>query len=381
MNGSPLFDFAGKPRLIGGCGCAADAGVILKENGVHRALIVTDPGVRAAGLCQRSIEGLDRAGVAWTVFDGVCENPTDLVVDACRDAANVFNADGFLAIGGGSAMDAAKGANFLLTNGGRIHDYRGAGRALKPLLPLVAVPTTTGTGSECQSFAIISDSMTGMKMAIGDRKAFPLVALLDPELTLTQPPYVLATSSLDALAHAIESMVARNANPLSHAFSRESFVLLGRGLNGIGTDENRLEAHRDLQLGSALAGMAIELSMLGAAHALANPVTARFHLAHGAAVALMLPTVMVANEGSPGCAAAYADLAKIAGLENGDHPGALAIWFAGIRDAAGLPNQLPEGAAAEIEALAIQAAHQWTMGFNPVTFDAPGCERLYRSVG
>src|SRR5262249_55471334 len=153
----------------------------------HRVLLVTDPGLVKAGHARRLQELLERCGLSTILFDQVRENPTTRDVDACLAVARGDDVDLLVALGGGSAMDTAKGCNFLLTNGGQVRDYWGVGKATKPMLPLLAIPTTAGTGSECQSAALIADEQTHQKMACLDPKAAPRIALLDPALTLSQP--------------------------------------------------------------------------------------------------------------------------------------------------------------------------------------------------
>ena len=196
-------------------------------------LLVTDPGIVAAGHVQRAEESLAAAGVHVARFDRVVENPTTEVVDACVAVARQEQIDFLVGLGGGSSMDTAKGCNFLLTNGGRMEDYWGVGKATRPMLPLIAIPTTAGTGSECQSFALITHPQTHVKMACGDPKAAARVAILDPELTLTQPPAVAAATGMDALSHAIETAVTRRRNPISQMLSREAFRLCARGLRRV----------------------------------------------------------------------------------------------------------------------------------------------------
>src|SRR5207249_10078818 len=186
-------------------------------------------------------------------------------------------------VGGGSAMDCAKGINFLLTNGGRMADYQGFGKAKKPMLPSIGIPTTAGTGSEAQSFALIADEQTHMKMACGDRKAAFHIAILDPEVTVSQPAKVTAITGVDALSHAVESYVTTRRNPLSQLFAREAWRLLQANFEKVLRRPDNLEARSAMQLGAYLAGSAIETSMLGAAHALANPLTAHYGMTHGIA--------------------------------------------------------------------------------------------------
>src|SRR5437016_7094849 len=165
--------------------------------------------------------GRPRAGV----FHRGHENPTTADVDACVAVAREEDIDGIIGVGGGSSLDTAKGCNFLLTNGGRMQDYWGAGKATKPMLPLIAIPTTAGTGSECQSFALISDENSHQKMACGDPKAAARVAILDPALTLSQPQRVTACTGIDAIAHAVETAVTTRRNPFSVMYSHEAFKL------------------------------------------------------------------------------------------------------------------------------------------------------------
>src|SRR5690606_15767745 len=149
------------------------------------------------------------------LFDRADENPTTRTIDHCLEIARPAGVDLIVGLGGGSAMDTAKGCNFILTNGGKIQDYWGAGKATRPMLPFIAIPTTAGTGSECQSYALIADEQTHAKMACGDPKAAPKVAILDPLLTLSQPRRVTACTGIDAITHAVESAVTRKRNALS----------------------------------------------------------------------------------------------------------------------------------------------------------------------
>ena len=167
------------------------------------------------------------------LFDGVAENPTTANVEAGLAIARRHSPELIVGLGGGSSMDCAKGINFLYSNGGQMQDYWGVGKAMRPMLPMIAVPTTAGTGSETQSFALISDAETHVKMACGDKKASFRVALLDPELTVSQPPRVTALTGIDAMAHAFETYVTKRRNPMSLAFSREAWLLLGENFERV----------------------------------------------------------------------------------------------------------------------------------------------------
>src|SRR5215831_11508036 len=258
------FDFQPRTRIVFGAGNIDALGELASELGARRALVVSDPGVIAAGHAAHGISALERAGIETHLFEGVHENPTTEDVAAGVKLARRYDPEVLIAIGGGSSMDCCKGINFVFSNGGEIKDYWGVGKALKAMLPMIAVPTTAGTGSETQSFALISDAKTHVKMACGDKKASFRVALLDPELTVTQPPRVTALTGIDAVAHALESYVARTRNPASMAFSREAWLLLGGNFAHVIADPSNLDARSGMQLGAAFSGLAIENSMLGA---------------------------------------------------------------------------------------------------------------------
>ena len=268
------FDFHCPTRIVFGPGKIDELGRSRWRLAMKRALVVSDPGIVAAGHTPRGIESLEAVGIDVALFDGVAENPTTEHVEAGLRRPREFRPDLIVGLGGGSSMDCAKGINFLYSCGGRMQDYWGEGKATGPMLPMIAVPTTAGTGSETQSYALISDAETHVKMACGDKRAAFRVAILDPELTVTQPPRVTALTGIDALSHAIETYVTKRRNAISLAFSREAWRHLAPNFARVLDEPQNLAARAEMQLGACLAGLAIENSMLGAAHALANPLTA-----------------------------------------------------------------------------------------------------------
>jgi len=381
------FDSQPHTRLIFGLNALDRLGELARELAAHRVLIVTDAGIVAAGHVGRARRALEAAGLEVVVFDGVRENPTTRDVDACLEVARASGIDTFVGLGGGSSLDTAKGCNFLLTNGGRMQNYWGIGKATKPMRPLIAVPTTAGTGSECQSFALIADEETHQKMACGDPKAAARIAVLDPTLTVTQPRLVTACTGLDAIAHAVETAVTRRRNELSLLYSREAFRLTVNNLPRVLNDPDNLEGRAGMLLGAAYAGIAIELSMLGAAHSAANPLTAHYGVIHGQAVGTMLPHVMRFNAEQPPAREAYRELAVYAGLAPHDAApesalGALVDRLESLLAAAELPLSLAGcGVTAEaVPTLAAEAAKQWTAQFNPRELAAADFERLYRAA-
>lgn len=384
----PHFDHQPRTRLVFGAGSVDQTGQLAQELGAKRILLVTDAGIMAAGHAGHVQRSLEAAGLFVKVFDKVKANPTTRCVEDCVAMAKAADIDLIIGLGGGSSMDTAKGCNFILTNGGRMQDYWGVGKATKPMLPLIAIPTTAGTGSECQCAALIADEQTHQKMACLDPKAAARIAILDPVLTLSQPPRVTACTGIDAVAHAVETAVTTKRTPLSLMYSREAFRLCVRAFPEVMMNPDDLDARGRMLLGAAFAGLAIENSMLGAAHALANPLTAQYGVVHGEAVGLMLPHVVRFNGADPIVCAAYADLAVAAGLAAaGDtHEHVLQTLLArldNLLNLANLPRALGDCGVAipAIPALADAAAQQWTANFNPRPVQVEALAALYRAAG
>ena len=357
------FDFHPGGRVVFGEGTLEQLGSLARELGGERVLLVTDPGLVRAGLVEKALRALHKKAATVFVFDGVEENPSTLHVEGGTAFASAREPiDLIVGFGGGSAMDCAKGINFLLTNGGAMEDYWGVDKASQPMLPSLGVPTTAGTGSEAQSFALIAQEKTHQKMACGDKKARFRTVLLDPDLLASTPPPVLAAAGIDAISHALESYVTSARNPLSQMYAREAWRLLEQGFAALVEDPQRACARAQMLWGAHLAGAAIESSMLGAAHACANPLTARYGVAHGVAVGLMLPAVMRFN----GAAAEplYAGLLPGAVCDAAPR---LAVRVEELKRAAGLPERLRECSIkkGELSELARLAATQWTAKFNP----------------
>jgi alcohol dehydrogenase len=373
---SVAFDFQPRTRIVFGVGTIDRAGELSAELGARKALVVTDAGVVKAGHVDQLLQTLSRANLQSVVFDKVRENPTALDVDACLQVAKANAIDLIIGLGGGSSLDTAKGCNFLLTNGGKMQDYWGIGKATKPMLPFIAIPTTAGTGSECQSVALIADEKTHAKMACGDHKAAAKVAILDPALTLSQPARVTACTGIDALSHAVESAVTRKRTPLSMLYSREAFRLCASSLPKIFRNPKDLDARANMLLGAAFAGMAIENSMLGAAHSAANPLTAHFNIIHGQAVGMMLPAIVQFNSADAQAREIYEQ------LELPDGANSLVTWLGELLDQAGMPKSLAVCGVerSSIPTMAAEAAKQWTAGFNPRAIGEADFVKLYDEV-
>jgi alcohol dehydrogenase len=369
-----IIAFAHAPgtRVVFGAGAVSGVGEVALELGGTRALIVTDPGIAGAGHAEWVMSALKSAGLEVSLFLEVNENPTTEDVAGCVKVAQDAGIDIIIGLGGGSSMDTAKGCNFILTNGGEMKDYWGSGKATKEMLPLIAIPTTAGTGSECQSFALIADAKTHMKMACGDRKAAASVAILDPELTLTQPASVTAHTGIDALTHAIESAVCKSRTAVSGAYSRLAFALLNDGFEDVVKDPNCLRSRAKVQLGAAYAGVAIENSMLGAAHAAANPLTAHCGVVHGQAVGVMIPHVIEFNKRDNEIRAIYEEL----------YPGDLAARVTELMAMLGMATEISGFGINEglIHTMATEAAGQWTADFNPRRVEVNDFRELYMAA-
>ncbi|MEP4078035.1 iron-containing alcohol dehydrogenase [Haloferula sp.] len=365
------IDARPSPRLLFGPGRLAELPDAAKSIGASNILLVTDPGILDAGHAQHAVEFLEAAGLKVTVYGKAHINPSESDIEACRMFAAELAPDLIIGFGGGSSMDTAKGCNFLLSNGGRMADYKGYGHAEKPLLPFIAVPTTAGTGSECQSYAVVSRDGSHEKIACGDPKALAQVAILDPELTVSQPQSVATLTALDALSHALESAVCTKRNPISADYSRESFRLIASSISSILDHSATLEDRSHMLLGAAKAGSAIENSMLGAAHATANPLTALFNVPHGHAVALMLPHVVRFNSEHAEAAAIYEDFSKQLGEP-------LIDWLEDIIASASLPDLDID--VSRIPELTAAALPQWTGQFNPRPISESDVTTLYRSA-
>ena len=384
---SQSFDVFPRTRIVFGPGKLDELGTYAKDCGMTRVLIVSDPGLVKAGHVERALVILRKAGLAAECHTGVHENPTDADVENCVGAAKAMNCDGLIGLGGGSSLDTAKGCNFVLTNGGTMGDYWGYGKAAKPMLPLIAVPTTAGTGSECQSYALIANSTTHQKMACGDPKAAARIALLDPELTLTQPAMVTADTGMDTIGHAVEAAVTRRGHALSRMYAFQSFKLGQANLPKVLENAMDMEARAAMQLAAALGGLAIETSMLGAAHSAANPLTAHFNVIHGQAVAIMLPHVVAFNAQEEGAREIYADLSRHAGLADAGDPPQLTVArlidrLEVLLRGTGFSHQLTDHGvrATDLPKLAEEAAGQWTAQFNPRDILATDFRELYRQA-
>lgn len=375
-----------RTRVVLRPGAVENLAAIAKPFAQRRVLVVTDPGLVAAGHSSRVEALLRDAGFEVSVFADVHENPTTDDAEACRAFCAQRSPELVVGLGGGSAIDVAKAALFLHAGGGAMRDYQGVGKARGALLPLIAIPTTAGTGSDVQSFALIADAQTHQKMACGDPQAAPRVAILDPVLTVTQPRFVTACTGLDAIGHAVETAVTTKRNERSAACARRAFLLADAHFERVLEAPDDLEARAGMLEAAAWAGIAIESSMLGAAHSMANPLTAQFGVVHGEAVALALPHVVRFNARDEDCARIYAETARDAGLcaqsaAQSEAVDALVARLERFLQLCGTENLRARGVdESAISELAEGARAQWTAQFNPRAVDLGDFVELYRQA-
>lgn len=382
MQGLQTFELQPGVRVLFGVNSIDEIGRLVGEFGARRVLLVTDAGIAKAGHIARVVHALGPLEVF--IFDNVEENPSTRHVDQGLQFANEHRSiDLIVALGGGSAMDCAKGINFLLTNGGRMEDYWGSDKALKEMLPSIGIPTTAGTGSEAQSYALIEQEGTHIKMACGDPKARFRAVILDPGLTTTMPRSVTAITGIDAVTHSVESYVTTRRNPTSEKYAKEAWRLLEQNYETVLMEPENVEARANMLLASHFAGTAIEYSMLGAAHACANPLSARFGVAHGVAVGLMIPHVIRFN--APVVNNLYLELLQAAGVgSKAERTGAetLCDRILEMKQHGSLPARLRDCGVMEnaIPDLAKEAAKQWTGTFNPRPVNEQDFIQLYEAA-
>ncbi len=308
----PVREFRVPAVVVFGSGSATKAGEECKRQDVKRVLLVTDPTMVKLGLADLIEKSLSESAVSYVVYDGVTAEP---VVEFVEQGLGLFSerkCDGVVALGGGSVLDAAKAIALMTTNPGGIGDYKGLGKVGKRGAPLMAIPTTAGTGSEATVYTIITDSRTNVKMLIGSPFLMPDVAIVDPLLTLLCPPSVTAATGMDALVHAIEAYVSRKAHPLSDPFALRAIGLVSGSLRRAWTSGKDERAREQVMLGALEAGIAFSNASVALVHGMSRPIGAHFHVAHGVSNACLLIPVMRFSLSA--ALSRYADVARAMGI-------------------------------------------------------------------
>ena len=324
--------FQAATRLSFGPGVLAEIGTIAQTAGLRKVLIVTDTGLMRTGIPGRVAGMLIRAGIDSNVFDAVEANPSIETVEHALDAYRDRGCQGLVAVGGGSPMDVAKAVAVLASNPGKLLDYVGIGKVTHPLPPVIAVPTTTGTGSEVTQFTVITDHAQRRKVVIGSPWVAPSHALLDPELVANLPASLLAATAMDALTHAVESVISTFASPFTDGLALQAIRMIAASLPEPAT----LEARASLLYASTMAGMAFSYARTGLVHGMAHPLSAYYDVPHGLANAILLPHVLAYN--APACEPALACVAEALGQPPNGAAAVAAIRQLGCN--AGIPPNL-----------------------------------------
>lgn len=289
------FTFSVPQEIIFGSGSLNRLPELLKKQNAARVLLISGPHLNKMGVVGRLRDSIVSAGAACETFTDVEANPSMETVEKAAAAYRAFGADAIVAIGGSSPMDVAKAVGVVVTYGGSIAQYEGVGTVPGPIVPLIAIPTTAGTGSEVTTFSVITDHSRNYKLTVGSQYLIPRCALLDPELLTTTPAGVAAACGMDALVHALEAYLSRAASPFSDAMAEKALALIGRSLRAFVADRANLEAASDMLAGSLFAGIAFSWARLGNVHAMAHPLGGFFNVPHGVANAILLPVVVDYN--------------------------------------------------------------------------------------
>ncbi len=308
MSGSGGLSIEPTARVEFGPGVVRRLPEFVADLGFTRAFVVTDRGLRAAGVVDRVVKTLDAAGVETAVHDDISPNPSTAEIDRGAAHARGFGSAVIIALGGGSPLDAAKGISLLVGNGSSSAADADRLWDAEPGLPLIAIPTTSGTGAETNGFGVIEDTHARRKVYIGHSSVRPRIAVLDPELVLGLPARVTAATGVDALVHGVESLSSRGANAFSRAYAAQAVTVVSRWLPVAYRDGTDLEARSQLMLGAHLAGRALTISGLGLVHGIGHALTAHTGTPHGVALAAVFEEVMQFSQSA--AADAYAEAAR-----------------------------------------------------------------------
>jgi len=301
------------PRLMAiGGGALAELPVLLSRLGLARPLVVTDPYIAGCGILDRVTALLDKAQVPWSVFSDTVADPTSAVIDTGVTMLTAGDFDSLVAVGGGSSIDTAKGMSVMFANGGRMRDWKVPNDIPKIGLPIVAIPTTAGTGSEVTRFTVVTDTETDEKMLIAGLACCPAAAIVDFELTLTMPLRLTADTGIDSLTHAIEAYVSRRASPYTDGLAKNAMGLIARNIRTACAEPTHRAAREAMMLGATTAGMAFSNASVALVHGMSRPIGAFFHVPHGLSNAMLLPEITAFS--APAALDRYADCARAMGV-------------------------------------------------------------------
>ncbi len=377
------------PRQIAiGGGALAELPATLARFGLAKPLIVTDPYIRGCGILERAQDVLARAGLSAQVFADTVPDPTTAVIETGVQVLAAGDFDCLVAIGGGSSIDTAKGISVLAANGGRMRDYKVPNEIPQAGLPVIAVPTTAGTGSEVTRFTVVTDTETDEKMLIAGLACCPLAAIVDYELTLSMPYRLTADTGIDSLTHAIEAYVSRRANPFCDGLARQAMGLIAGAIRTACAEPQNRAAREAMMLGATTAGMAFSNASVALVHGMSRPIGAFFHVPHGLSNAMLLPEITAFS--APAALDRYADCARamwVADKEEGSQAAVARLLdeLRRLNRDLGVPSPRDYGIdAARYEELLPTMAHQalasGSPANNPRVPSAEEIVELYRRV-
>lgn len=289
------FEFFIPQNIIVGAGTLVRLPECAQKLGGTHAMLLSGPTLRKMGIVDKAAKYLEDAGMKVDIFTEIEANPSVTTVEKATTAFKEAGADFIVALGGGSPMDVAKAVGVTAKYGGSITEYEGAHKVPGKIIPLIAIPTTAGTGSEVTAFSVITDHSRDYKLTVFSYELFPSHAILDPELLTSAPASVAAACGIDAFIHAEEAYVSTAASPFSDAMAEKAMELIGKNIRRFVARRTDLEAAEAMLTGSLLAGIAFSFARLGNVHAMSHPVSAYFHVPHGVANAVLLPTVIEYN--------------------------------------------------------------------------------------
>ena len=289
------FSFSVPQNIIVGRGAMAQLPEIAKKLGGSHAMIISDPGLLSLGLVDKTANYLKEAGFVVDLFTEVEPNPSVTTVEKATEAFKTTGADFIVALGGGSPMDVAKAVGVVAKYGGCITEYEGAHKVPGKIIPLIALPTTAGTGSEVTAFSVITDHSRDYKLTVFSYELLPTYAILDADLIMTAPASVAAACGIDAFIHAEEAYISTGASPFSEAMSEKAMELIGSNIRKFVANRQNAEAAEAMMVGSLFAGIAFSFARLGNVHAMSHPVSAYFNVPHGVANAVLLPVIAEYN--------------------------------------------------------------------------------------
>ena len=378
------FSFSIPQDIVGGKGSLAKLPEIAKKLGGTHGFIISGPHLNKMGIVKSCADALENAGISVDTYTETEGNPSVETVDKAAAAFKESGADFIIALGGGSPMDVAKAVGVVVKYGGSITEYEGGGKVPGDIIPLIAIPTTAGTGSEVTAFSVITDHSRNYKLTVFSYKLIPSYAILDPELLTTAPVSVAAACGIDAMVHALEAYISKDASSFTDAMAEKALELIGKNIRKYVADRSDIQAAENMLMGSLFAGIAFSWARLGDVHAMSHPVSAFFNVPHGVANAILLPTIVeynaLADNGK--YLKIYNYISRTPVLENEFEPLMLVELLKNLNAQLGIPASLSEvGVTADkFDAMADDAMKSGNIAVNPRSTTKKDVVSLYEKA-